>query len=102
MEILVKDQDAAMLTSGVLISITAICSMTLVYGCRTIPRKPIDHAAITKGVKARLVTVFGPIEDKQIRLGHRGANLVEQAVRVNNNLSIAPGYSDDSVNDKPS
>jgi len=29
MEILVKDQDAAMLTSGVLISITAICSMTL-------------------------------------------------------------------------
>jgi hypothetical protein len=29
------------------------------------------------------------------------ARKVPQVVRVNNNLSLAPGYSDDAVNDKP-
>ncbi|MGD0364451.1 MAG: BON domain-containing protein [Bryobacteraceae bacterium] len=124
--------------SGVHFLIIAICSMTVFSGCRSnIPEKPIDDAAITKAVKAKLATVFGPIEDKQIQQLDRGANLetisyisvssvngvvtlsgevrskrakakageiargVAQVERVINNLSLAPGYSDDAVNDKP-
>lgn len=123
---------------GVILLIIAICSMTVLSGCRSrIPKKPIDDAAITKAVKAKLATVFGPIEDKQIQQLDRGANLetisyisvssvngvvtltgevrgkrakakageiaraVAQVERVINNLSVAPGYSDDAVNDKP-
>jgi len=119
-----------------IVSSTAICALALLSGCRNF-RAPIDDAAITQGVKAKLAAVFGPIEDRQLRQFDRGANgetithisvssiggvdtltgevgnrkakvkageiaqSVPQVVRVNNNLSLAPGYSDDAVNDKP-
>jgi hypothetical protein len=116
----------------------AICAVTLFGGCQSsrIPEKHIDDAAITKGVKAKLATVFGPIEDRQVRQLDRGADQqtisyisvssvngvvtltgevgskrakskaseiarsIAQVVRVNNNISLAPGYSDDAVGDK--
>ena len=119
-----------------IVSFTAICALALFSGCRSF-RTPIDDAAITKGVNAKLAAAFGPIEDRQIRQFDRGANAetithiavssidgvvtltgevaskkakakageiargVRQVVRVNNNLSVAPGYSDDAVNDEP-
>lgn len=57
-----------------MVSTMGICLLTLASGCRT-PEKPIDDAAITRGVKARLATVFGPIEDRQVQQFDRGANL---------------------------
>jgi BON domain len=119
-------------SKGILI---AICALALSSGCQS--RQPPDDAAITKGVKAKLGAVFGPIEDRQVRQFDRGADQqtityiavtslngvvtltgevgskkakarageiargVPQVVRVDNNLALAPGYSDDSVNDKP-
>jgi osmotically-inducible protein OsmY len=119
----------------VIVSSIAICALALCNGCQT--AKPIDDAAITKGVKTKLAAVFGPIEDRQVSQLDRGANgqtityisvssvngvvtlkgevgskkakakageiarSVQQVVRVNNNISLAPGYSDDAVNDKP-
>jgi osmotically-inducible protein OsmY len=107
----------------------------LVIGCS---RAPVDDAAITKGVKAKLAAEFGRLEDSQVTQLDRGADKqtvtyisvssvngvvtltgevrgnkaktkagelarsVEQVVSVNNNLSLAPGYSDDAVGDKPS
>ena len=97
----------------------------------------IDDAAITKGVKAKLTAVFGPIEARQVRQFDRGADKqtvsyisvnsvngfvtltgevgskrakerageiarsVDQVVTVNNNLSVASGYSDEAVGDRP-
>jgi osmotically-inducible protein OsmY len=117
------------------VSFIAICALALFNGCQT--AKPIDDAAIAKGVKTKLAAAFGPIEDRQVRQLDRGANgetityisvrsvngvvtlsgevgskkakakageiarSVQQVVRVNNNISLAPGYSDDAVNDKP-
>ncbi len=112
----------------------AICAVVLlVGGCQS---RPIDDAAITRNVKAKLRAAFGPIEAQEIRQLDRGANAqtityiavtsvngvvtltgevrgkraqakayqiarsVPQVVRVNNNISLAPGYSDDSVDDK--
>jgi BON domain-containing protein len=121
--------------AAVVVFFTAICALALSCGCQT--AKPVDDAAIAKSVKAKLATVFGPIEDRQTRQFDRGANGetityisvssvggvvtltgevgskkdkakageiargVPHVVRVNNNLSMAPGYSDDAVNDKP-
>ena len=117
------------------VSSIAICALALFNGCQT--AKPIDDAAIAKGVKAKLAAVFGPIEDRQVTQLDRGANGetitsiavssvngfvtltgevgskkakakageiargVPRVVKVNNNISLAPGYSDDAVNDKP-
>jgi len=117
----------------------AICAVALFGGCRSsrIPDQSIDDAAITKDVKAKLASVFGRIEEWQVRQVERGADQqtvtyisvssaggvvtltgevrskrakarageiarsVEHVRSVNNNLSIAPGYSDDAVGDKP-
>lgn len=123
-------------TARIIVSSIAICVLALFSGCQS-SRIPIDDAAITKGVKAKLAAAFGPIADGQVRQFDRGANEqtityisvssvngvvtltgevgskkakakageiargVRQVVRVNNNLSLAPGYSDDAVNDKP-
>lgn len=112
----------------------AFGALALFSGCRGFG-KPIDDAAITKGVKAGLAAAFGPIEARQIRQFDRGANEqtityvsvrsvngvvtlsgevgskkakakageiargVRQVVRVNNNISLAPGYSDDALGD---
>ena len=112
-----------------------ICLSILLTGCQS--RQPPDDAVITKDVKARLATFFGPIEARQVRQLERGANQqtiayisvssvnavvtltgevqdkrakarageiarsVPHVVRVNNNLSLAPGYSDDALGDKP-
>jgi len=120
-------------TCAAIVSSIAICA--LFGACQS--AKPIDDAAITRGVKAKLAAVFGPIEDKQVSQLDRGANqqtityiavhsvngvvtltgevgskkakaragelarTVQQVVRVINNISLAPGYSDDAVNDKP-
>jgi hypothetical protein len=98
--------------------------------------KPIDDASITRAVKAKLITVFGPMEARQELQLNRGADQqtissisvssvngvvtltgevrgnrakakageiaksVEHVVSVNNNLSVAPGYSDDAVGGK--
>jgi BON domain len=124
---------------GAVFSCIAICAIALFSGCQSsrIPEKPLDDAAITKGVKAKLAAVFGPIEARQVRQFDRGADQqtvsyisvssvngvvtltgevgsksakakageiagsVEQVVSVNNNLSVAPGYSDDAVGGKP-
>jgi osmotically-inducible protein OsmY len=126
-------------TVGAILSSVAICAVALFSGCRSSrgPEKPVDDAAITNHVKAKLAAVFGPIEHEQVRQLDRGADQqtvtyisvssvngvvtlsgevggkrakakaseiarnVEQVVSVNNNLSIAPGYSDDAVGDKP-
>ena len=131
--------DRKMRTLGAMLSCLAICTVALFSGCGSprVPEKPADDAAITKQVKAKLATVFGPIEDRQVRQLDRGADQqtvtyisvssvngvvtlsgevhgkrakakagelarnVEQVVSVNNNLSIAPGYSDDAVGEKP-
>ena len=121
--------------AAVVVWCIAICVPALFSGCQT--GKPIDDAAIAKGVKAKLAAAFGPIEDRQVSQLDRGANAqtityisvssvygvvtltgevdskkakakagelargVPRVVRVNNNLSLAPGYSDDAVNDKP-
>jgi BON domain-containing protein len=132
-------QDKTLRAIGAILSSVAICAVALVGGCRSsrVPEKPVDDAAITNHVKAKLATVFGPSEHKQVRQLDRGADQqtvtyisvssahgvvtlsgevggkrakakageiarnVEQVVSVNNNLSIAPGYSDDAVGDKP-
>ena len=114
---------------------SSLVALALLGGCRSLGT--VDDTAITKGVKAKLAAVFGPIEDKQIRQFDRGATgqtvayisvssvngvvtltgevggkktkakageiarKVEHVVGVNNQLAIAPGYSDDAVNDKP-
>jgi|SRR5580658_1429628 hypothetical protein len=119
---------------GVKVLPIAICALVFFSGCRA---KPVDDAAITKGVKAKLAAAFGQIEDRQVRQFDRGANQetityisvssvngvvtltgevgsknakakagelarsVKQVARVNNNISLAPGYSDDAVDGKP-
>jgi hypothetical protein len=131
-------QGGEMRTAGAISWSIAICAVALFGGCQSsrIPEKPIDDAAITKGVKAKLAAVFGPIEDRQVSQLDRGADQqtitfisvssvngvvtltgevgskrakdkageiarsVAQVVRVNNNISLAPGYSDDAVGDK--
>ncbi|MGO9262457.1 MAG: BON domain-containing protein [Bryobacteraceae bacterium] len=131
-------QGGKMRTAGAIVSSIALCAAALINGCGSprIPEKPIDDAAITKGVKAKLAAAFGPFEDRQVRQFDRGADQqtisymfvssvdgvvtltgevrgqrakdkageiarsVEQVVRVNNNLSLAPGYSDDAVGGK--
>lgn len=106
-------------------------AIVLFGGCQN--RQPIDDAAVTKTVKAKLGAAFGPIEDRQVRQFDRGADQqtityiavsskngvvtltgevngkrakakageiarsVAQVVRVDNNLALAPGYSDDAV-----
>jgi osmotically-inducible protein OsmY len=123
-----------MRTAGAIFAI-AICAAALFSGCLS-HRAPIDDAAITIGVKARLAKEFGPIEARQVRQFDRGADAqtityisvssvngvvtltgevgskrvkakageiarsVARVVRVNNNLSLAPGYSDDAVGGK--
>ena len=122
---------------AILLSI-AISASSLFIGCQSsrMQQTPLDDAAITKRVKAKLAPVFGPIEDRQVRQLDRGADQqtvsyisvssvngvvtlsgevrgkrakakageiarsVQQVVGVNNNLAIAPGYSDDAVGDK--
>lgn len=112
----------------------AICALLLLGGCKS--SKPVDDAAITTNVKAKLTAAFGRIEDHEISQLDRGANAqtityigvssvsgvvtltgevrgkrakakaeqlarsVPQVVRVNNNIALAPGYSDDAVDDK--
>lgn len=126
-------------TIRAIVSAIAICAIAMAGACRNsrIAAKPIDDAAITKAVKAKLTAVFGPIEARQVRQLDRGADQqtvtyilvsslngvvtltgevaskrtkakasdiarsVEQVVGVNNNLSVAPGYSDDAAGDKP-
>lgn len=114
---------------------SSLIALALLSGCRS--TGTVDDTVITKGVKAKLAAVFGPIEDRQIRQFDRGANgqtaayisvssingvvtltgevggerakakageiarKFEHVVGVNNKLAIAPGYSDDAVNDKP-
>jgi BON domain len=48
------------------------------------------------------VTLTGEVRSKRAkeRAGEI-ARSVDQVVTVNNNLTVAPGYSDDAVNDKP-
>ena len=111
----------------------AICAVALLIGCT---RAPVDDAAITKAVKAKLAAEFGRLEDSQVTQLDRGADKetvtyisvnsvngvvtltgevrgrkakdkaaelarsVEHVASVTNNLSIAPGYSDDAVGDK--
>jgi hypothetical protein len=123
-------------TAGAVFSFIAICAAALFSGCAS-PAKPIDDAAITRSVRAKLAATFGPIEDRQVSQIDRGADKqtvtyisvssvngvvtltgevrgkrakakagdiarsVEQVVRVDNNLALAPGYSDDAVGDKP-
>ena len=113
----------------------AIFAVALLIGCS---RTPVDDAAITNSVKAKLAAEFGPLEDSQVTQLERGADKqtithisvnsvsgvvtltgevrgnkaktkagelargVEQVVSVNNNLSLAPGYSDDAVGTPPS
>jgi BON domain len=62
-------------TGGMLASIT-ICVLALLCGCQNspTPEKPIDDATITKSVKAKLATVFGPNEDREVRQLDRGAD----------------------------
>jgi hypothetical protein len=121
--------------AGAVFSFIAICAAALFSGCAS--SKPIDDAAITRSVRAKLAATFGPIEDRQVSQIDRGADKqtvtyisvssvngvvtltgevrgkrakakagdiarsVEQVVRVDNNLALAPGYSDDAVGDKP-
>jgi hypothetical protein len=131
-------QDQEIRTVGDILLTIAICVAALCSGCQSARvQEPIDDAAITKSVKAKLAIVFGPIEHKQVSQLDRGADQqtvthisvssvhgvvtlsgevggkrakakageiarkVEQVVSVNNNLSIAPGYSDDAVGDTP-
>jgi osmotically-inducible protein OsmY len=49
-----------------------------------------------------VVTLTGEVGNKKA-LAKAGeiARGVQQVVRVNNNISLAPGYSDDAVDDKP-
>jgi len=111
----------------------AVCAVALLIGCS---QAPVDDAAITNGVKAKLAAEFGRLEDAQVSQLDRGADKqtityisvnsvngvvtltgevrgrkakdkaaqlarsVEHVASVNNNLSIAPGYSDDAVGDK--
>jgi osmotically-inducible protein OsmY len=111
----------------------AICAVALLVGCS---QTPVDDAAITNGVKAKLASEFGPLEDAQVSQLERGADKqtityitvtsvngvvtltgevrgkkaktkagelarsVQHVAGVNNNLSLAPGYSDDAVGDK--
>jgi hypothetical protein len=120
-------------TGGVVLSAIGVCAIVLFAGCQH--REPIDDAAITKTVRAKLAATFGPIEDRQVRQFDRGAEQqtityisvssangivtltgevngkrakakagdiarsVARVVRVNNNLALAPGYSDDAVGD---
>jgi hypothetical protein len=123
-----------MRTAGAIFFV-AICAAAPFSGCQG-HRAPIDDAAITLAVKARLAKEFGPIEARQVRQFDRGADAqtityiavssvdgvvtltgevgskrvkakaaeiargVARVVRVNNNLSLAPGYSDDSEGGK--
>ncbi len=49
-----------------------------------------------------VVTLTGEVGSKRVRAkAGEIARSVRQVVRVNNNLALAPGYSDDAVNDKP-
>jgi hypothetical protein len=127
-------QGKKMRTAGAIFFL-ATCAGALFSGCQS-PRAPIDDAAITTGVKARLAKEFGPIEATQVRQFDRGADAqtityiavssvngvvtltgevgstrakakagqiargVAHVVRVNNNISLAPGYSDDAVGGK--
>jgi osmotically-inducible protein OsmY len=44
-------------------------------GCASsVSEKPIDDAAITKSVRAKLAATFGPIEDRQVTQFDRGAD----------------------------
>jgi hypothetical protein len=44
-------------------------------GCgSSVSEKPIDDAAITKNVRAKLTATFGPIEDHQVTQFDRGAD----------------------------
>jgi outer membrane lipoprotein SlyB len=123
-----------LVTTSKTFSCIAICAALLLGGCQS--SKPVDDAAITTNVKAKLRAAFGQIEDHEISQLDRGANAqtityigvssvngvvtltgevrgkrarakaeqlargVPQVVRVNNNIALAPGYSDDSVDDK--
>jgi hypothetical protein len=130
-------RQGARIGAGVVLLI-ALCAAVFFSGCGSrIPEKPIDDAAITKNVKAKLAITFGPIDNRQVTQFDRGADQqtatyisvssvkgvvtltgevrgkrakakageiagsVEQVVRVNNNLALSPGYSDDAVGDKP-
>lgn len=117
-----------------LIGVIAICGLALSGGCRS--QQPVDDAAISRAVKAKLAAAFGPIEAREVKQFDRGANQetityisvtsdhgvvtlsgevgskrakqraadiahgVRQVVKVNNNLALAPGYSDDAVGEK--
>jgi len=49
-----------------------------------------------------VVTLTGEVGSKKAKAkAGEIARGVQQVVRVNNNISLAPGYSDDAVNDKP-
>jgi len=49
-----------------------------------------------------VVTLAGEVGSKRAKAkAGEIAGKVQQVVRVNNNLSLAPGYSDDAVSDKP-
>jgi osmotically-inducible protein OsmY len=49
-----------------------------------------------------VVTLAGEVPSKRAKSkAGEIARTVEGVVSVNNNLSIAPGYSDDAVGDKP-
>jgi hypothetical protein len=49
-----------------------------------------------------VVTLTGEVGGKRAKAkAGEIARSVEQVVSVNNNLSVAPGYSDDAVGDKP-
>lgn len=117
------------------LSMIVSLSGALCNGCRT-SGQPVDDAAITTAVKAKLDAQFGPGEARQERQEERGAKLqtiseisvqsvngvvtltgevrsdrakakageiarnVKQVVSVNNNLAVAPKYSDDAVGEK--
>jgi osmotically-inducible protein OsmY len=118
-----------------ILSIILSLAGALSIGCRT-SSQPVDDAAITATVKAKLAAQFAQGEASQERQEERGAKLqtiseisvhsingvvtltgevnsdrakakageiaksVKQVVSVNNNLSVAPKYSDDAVGDK--
>lgn len=49
-----------------------------------------------------VVTLTGEVGSRKAKAkAGEIARSVRQVVRVNNNISLAPGYSDDAVNDKP-
>jgi len=115
------------------LSMIVSLSAAFCNGCRT-SGQPVDDAAITTAVKAKLDAQFGPGEARQERQEERGAKLqtiseisvqsvngvvtltgevrsdrakageiarnVKQVVSVNNNLAVAPKYSDDAVGEK--